>query len=239
MLGDEELTILLNYIFFFYRVLLTLTLNEEIDTEEESSEDELPQVAIRRCRYIRFNNWFSSFLEEGPQSSDDRWTKFFRMPRQTFLKLVENLEPLVFPYPQRESRNRRTDIRFLVGASIIRLARGSHYDTSGERFGFSKSTMNKWHPVVLKAIWTYLHHSLVMPSSEEALEELATSFQEYCGLPNCIGAIDGTHIPIDAPRRFHDFCSAFLYFSHFFFSFLLLFGSDSQKITEIGSSSFR
>lgn len=131
--------------------------------------------------------------------------------------------------------NQELTLDIFLGATLMRLARGSHYDHSGERFGLSKSTMNKYHPKVLQALWVYLHHTLVMPSSAEALNRISEEFQEYCQLPNCIGVIDGTHIPIEAPERF--FRSSFLFCLHFnIFKILCVLSKVFQKIIGIENS---
>lgn len=154
----------------------------------------------RQKNLLRFKNWFQTFLDH-PQTTKRRWIKYFRMTKQSFLKLVHHIEPFVFPYPESGSGAQRADIRFLLGATLMRLSRGTHYDVSGERFGLSKSTINKYHPRVMDAIWRCLHTTLTMPTTEEELKKTAQEFQDYCQLPNCIGVIDGTHIPIEAPER--------------------------------------
>ena len=38
----------------------------------------------------------------------------------------------------------------------------------------------------------------------ERLQQVVEGFNQHNGLPRCIGAVDGTHIPIKAPRQHHE-----------------------------------
>lgn len=79
------------------------------------AEDEpvIPLKPIKRKPFKRFSNWFKMFLEN--ESCEGRWVKYFRMTKPSFMKLVDNIEPLVFPFPQTSSGKPRVDIRYLFG----------------------------------------------------------------------------------------------------------------------------
>ena len=39
----------------------------------------------------------------------------------------------------------------------------------------------------------------------ERLQQVVEGFTQHYGLPRCIGAVDGTHTPIKAPRQHHEY----------------------------------
>ena len=55
---------------------------------------------------------------------------------------------------------------------------------------------------VSKAIVNYLRPELIeLPENKVEVEELSSMFFKYHGFPQCIGAIDDTHIEIKIPKE--------------------------------------
>ena len=60
---------------------------------------------------------------------------------------------------------------------------------------------------VCKAISTELGPSYIkLPSTREKVAELVSGYMKFRGFPQCIGAIDGTHIPIKQPKENYTDC---------------------------------
>lgn len=51
----------------------------------------------------------------------------------------------------------------------------------------------------MQAIYNRANIFIKWPSNEQ-IEESKRAFQNVCGFPNVLGAIDGTHISITAPK---------------------------------------
>ena len=69
-------------------------------------------------------------------------------------------------------------------------------------FGLGKSRVSHIICCVCKAITVHLTQKYVkMPRTEEAAEELVSRFYSKHSFPQCIGAIDGTHVPTKQPSE--------------------------------------
>ena len=68
-------------------------------------------------------------------------------------------------------------------------------------FGISHQTVSKIVRKVFKAITVYLGPKYVkLPFTEQEVNDLVKKFHRAHGFPQCLGAIDGTHILIKQPR---------------------------------------
>uniref|UniRef100_A0A3P9P161 DDE Tnp4 domain-containing protein n=1 Tax=Poecilia reticulata TaxID=8081 RepID=A0A3P9P161_POERE len=83
------------------------------------------------------------------------------------------------------------------------LAIGSEYRRIGHLFGVSLTTVCACVQEFCAAIQTVLVPELIEIPSAERFEEMAAYFENRWGPPQCVGAIDGSHIPIIAPTTYH------------------------------------
>jgi hypothetical protein len=61
---------------------------------------------------------------------------------------------------------------------------------------------NTCSPILRETVWAInecLRHEIQWPNGER-LQQAQRDFQQLCGLPSVVGAIDGTHINISKPR---------------------------------------
>lgn len=86
-----------------------------------------------------------------------------------------------------------------VALALRRLATGDTYLTIGELFGVSKSSAVKVTWKFISALRRRAAH-VIRLSDQAGLKLVKQGFQNRWGFPNCGGAIDGTHLPIELPH---------------------------------------
>lgn len=125
----------------------------------------------------------------------------FRMSKTLFTKIVEDLRDELTPKPNPISTRKPTSVEKQVGICLYKLASCCEYRVVGRVFGVHKSTVKKFFYKVIKAINKKLLWKIIqMPDNEEA-KIISKNFEKKSGLPQIIGCIDGSHIPILAPSE--------------------------------------
>lgn len=144
----------------------------------------------------RSTTWFSRFLLE--QYDDRRWIQMFRMSKTSVMALADLLKPHV----QRQDTKYRLAIPVLirVACTLFKLAQGASLFICSEMFAIGKSTVSILLREVVNAINDTMGHEITWPRGDR-LRDCQTDFQNLCGLPACVGAIDGTHISIAKPQH--------------------------------------
>jgi len=121
------------------------------------------------------------------------------MNRRTFFELVDLMRG-----PLQGSENTvgsSLSVEEKVAIAVYRLASASEYRVAGKGFGVSKSSVCQiLHTFCIELIRTQSRRLLCWPSPEECVEIAGAFERKYC-LPQVLGAIDGSHIPITAPRE--------------------------------------
>lgn len=81
------------------------------------------------------------------------------------------------------------------------LATGDSYKTIYLNYRLGKSTVATIIPEVCDTIWQKLQPQYMPIPNEDAWTQIADGFQERWQFPNCIGALDGKHVVIQAPSN--------------------------------------
>ncbi|MCO5576058.1 hypothetical protein L7F22_029865 [Adiantum nelumboides] len=122
-----------------------------------------------------------------------------RIRKNTFDFLTAHLAPHL----------RRADTTFCkalpvekhVCVALHRLASGSNLQVIGDMYSISTSTAQKIVIEFCDAISASgLHDLLIKWPSMERMQSLARDFEAIHGIPYVIGTVDGSHVPIIAPR---------------------------------------
>ena len=125
------------------------------------------------------------------------WISNFRMSLQTFLYICNQLRSHI----QRKATVMRTPISVeqRVAVTLWYLATGTDYRTISHLFGISKSSGCLIVKEVCSEIVSVLLPIHIKLPKGDKLTEVLDGFEHKWGFPQCVGAVDGMHIPIIAP----------------------------------------
>lgn len=138
----------------------------------------------------------SSYWWEHVVNTPNDWIEKFRMSRETFIYLCDELRSSV-------ERNDTTMRQVIPVERRVALgSTGADYRTIGHLFGVSKSTVCIVTKEVYAAVVDILLPKYVQFQSGENLKEVVDGFKHKFGFPQCAGAVDGTHIPILSPEEY-------------------------------------
>ncbi|XP_036145440.1 putative nuclease HARBI1 [Monomorium pharaonis] len=121
------------------------------------------------------------------------------MKRTTFIFLLELLTPHLSKQSDNFGRHSISPEKQLL-LSIWIMATPNSYRCVNDRFGVGRATAWRSIQKVISALYYYLHTFIKWPSIEEARATWTFIKNKY-GFPKVIDAIDGTHIPIAAPKN--------------------------------------
>ncbi|XP_010915201.3 protein ALP1-like [Elaeis guineensis] len=133
-----------------------------------------------------------------PDFPEAEFRRAFRMGRATFEFLCDELGAAV----AKEDTTLRAAIpvRQRVAVCISRLATGDPLRVVSKRFGLGISTCHKLVLEVCSAIKTVLMPKLLQWPGPAAAAAAARRFEVLSGIPNVVGSMYTTHIPIIAPK---------------------------------------
>ena len=131
---------------------------------------------------------------------NEEWKENFRMSQKSFHKLCTELRP----YLEKQSTRFRdpVSVEKQVASTLYYLADEGRLRKVSNVFGIGKSTVSKIVRRVTQAISKYLGSKyIVLPTDQLELEDLVSNFYSAHGFPQCIGAVDGTHVGIKKPSQ--------------------------------------
>lgn len=129
------------------------------------------------------------------------WLENFRMRRETFNYLCDQLRPII---SRRDTLLRKaisTERR--VAICLWCLATPTEYRTIAHLFGVARSTVCSIVQETSAAIVQVLMRRYIEFPKGQKLKDVIDGFERKWGFPQCAGAIDGSHIPVCAPELNH------------------------------------
>lgn len=133
-----------------------------------------------------------------PDYPEEEFKKAFRMGRSTFDIICEELNSVI----AKEDTTLRNAIpvRQRVAVCLWRLATGDPLRVVSKRFGLGISTCHKLVLEVCSAIRNVLMPKYLQWPEESNLRDIKAEFESLSGIPDVVGSMYTTHIPIIAPK---------------------------------------
>lgn len=160
----------------------------------------LPLTIHFRERHVwmfpKSDEWFTMADE---LFDEQRWYANFRVSRRTFQYILNSIENEI----SRKNTRLRESIsaRRRLALTLYFLASTSEYRTISNLFGVSTAFVCICVKEVCHAIVQLLRSSHVFFPKNDEISDIIKLYREKWGFPMCCGAIDGTHIPIVAPKQ--------------------------------------
>jgi len=132
-------------------------------------------------------------------SPEDEWHKNLRMSRKIFMKLVDHIRKDIEPNAE-SFRSDTICAEKRVAMVLYYLKDQGSYRMTANSFGVSLATLAKSLRLVSEAINRNLGPELIkFPVTKDEIKNATSRFEAKFGIPQVIGCIDGTHIPIKRP----------------------------------------
>ncbi|KAF2304324.1 hypothetical protein GH714_029928 [Hevea brasiliensis] len=129
---------------------------------------------------------------------EEEFKEAFRMSKATFDMICDELHSFI----AKEDTTLRNAIpvKQRVAVCIWRLATGEPLRLLSRRFGLGISTCHKLVLEVCSAIRNVLMPKYLQWPDEDSLKKIKNDFESISGIPNVVGSMYTTHIPIIAPK---------------------------------------
>ncbi|CAL9700980.1 unnamed protein product [Knipowitschia caucasica] len=146
----------------------------------------------------RSSRWWDDF--EHGRVDDKAWTEMFSMSKESVVALSEDLRP----YIEGKATNMRAAVGLLkrVACTLHYLCDEGRLRNTAKAFGLSTASVSVIVRRTCKAITAHLGKKYIrLPLTKPEAETLVSGFLQVHGMPQCLGAIDCTHLGIRRPTK--------------------------------------
>ena len=144
----------------------------------------------------RTDIWWEKFRQDVVVRQE--WKDNFRMHRDTFYKVCNELRPFI----EQETTVMRKpiDVEKQVAVILYYLSDEGRLRKTANAFGISRASVSIITRRVTQAISMHMGPKYIaLPRTEVEVKDKVEKFYLSHGFPQCLGAIDGTHIEIKEP----------------------------------------
>ena len=129
---------------------------------------------------------------------EDDWKRNFRMTREKFCLLCEQLRPYLLP--GKTPNYRLLSVEKKVAVTLYYLKDTGSLWMTANTFGIHQCTVSKTLLEVCRAISTHLGPEyLHLPRNHDEMQRKVAEFETKFGMVQAFGCVGGTHIPIRRP----------------------------------------
>ena len=131
---------------------------------------------------------------------DSDWLENFRISKTSYEELVNILRP----YLEKQVTWMRKPIstECQIASFLYYISDEARYRKTENTFGMSLGLVSLLIRKISNAIVEFLGKDYMkLPETVAEVENLTQKFLEHHRFPQCIGAVDGTHIPIRQPNQ--------------------------------------
>ena len=142
-----------------------------------------------------------NFFEEMHRNNNIQllFTEYFRINKETFNNLCEILRPELSN--QNTQLRNAVDLEKRVAIAIRRLAKGDSFTSLSMQFGVGSSTCHAICQEFEATLCNIRGRYIKFPYTRNEAQRIINDFQELNGIPQIVGIVDGSHIPIIAPNE--------------------------------------
>lgn len=154
--------------------------------------------------YCRNDRTWLTDTAIGRLSMTPCWRALFRVSLQTF----EVLQNALTPHIQRKTTRYRPPIPAAHKiAAFLMYCGGATCEATATQLGIGASSVNSAVKELSIEIINNFKDNIRFPVTEDEVARAASGFQGISGLPYCVGAIDGTHVPWPAcpTQQFYEY----------------------------------
>ena len=147
----------------------------------------------------RTEQWWRNMISGA--TPEEAWKKNFRLTREDFMDLAEQLRP--YTSPNLSSPNYRVlSTEKKLAITLYYLKDTGSLGMTANTFGIALNTASVIIAEVCESITKYLGPKYIhLPRDEEEMRRKVSEFEAKFGIVQAFGCIDGTHVPIQRPIK--------------------------------------
>ncbi|KAB0790811.1 hypothetical protein PPYR_00025 [Photinus pyralis] len=182
------------------KIVVINNLLEIIDDSSSSDEELFAITANTRYKRKEATPRIENYVENVVHLyGDSQFQSHFRMQRRTFEVILELIADKIRERTVKPGRPAIPAEKQLL-ITLWVLGTPDSYRSVCDRFGVGKATAIVCVRNVVRILYNYSHSFIMWPTTEKITASVA-AFKNMSGFPGVIGAIDGTHISITAPKE--------------------------------------